>query len=249
MIKISSLWKNPKFKSLDDTSKLLYIYLATIPSLTTLGICCLTIDVIQLELSKTFDEVRRATVVLVGKGFISVQNSPDGVYFAVLNHFMTLPKTESLAKKALQELETLPEKLKEALSSNIDIDKKIIKFSEPSEQDVLDYAVSKGFMVNAKDFIDYYRRMAEQFGKSSGWYDSRGKQVKNWQGKLTKVWCKDENKLKKCEDAPKGYEYFHAVLNGRIVYPDYWKDGKPFSKEGLTTNKKLAEEYARKTSS
>lgn len=247
-VKVGNLWKDTTFQSLDKNSKLLYLYLATNLTLSFLGVCCLNIQIVQIELSMTLEELRAATVDLTKKGYILTHNTPEGVYFAVCAHYMSLPKTENLVKKGKAEMETLAKPLSNKLSALVDLDAKFISFTEPSEQEIMDFAVSKGYTVDAKEFIRFYRENAAKLGKV-GWYDGRGKIVKDWKGKLSKVWFKEDRKLKECPDAPKGFEYFHIVVEGKMVTPDYWRNKKPYSHEGIIYNKKLQEEYARKANS
>lgn len=248
MVKVGGLWKDIKFQVLDDCSKLLYIYLAANPNITTLGVALLNLDIMCLEMGKTLPELRKAAISLRDSDFIRTHKTDSGVYFVVLGHFMSLPKSELITKKARKELEGHISPIQDILNEFIDIDAKFITFQEPTQQEVIDFAMQCGYSIDAKEFIRFYRDNAANLGKS-GWFDGRGKIVKSWKGKLTQVWFKEDRKLKKCEDAPKGFEYFHTVIDGKVVSPDYWRDGKPISKGGLIINKKLQQEYVRKTGS
>src|SRR5690606_14971051 len=106
-------------------------------------------------------------------------------------------------------------------------------------------ALSKGHLVEAKMVKDFYEGKARLFGKK-GWYDSRGKAVKDWRSKLRKVWFKDENRLEKCDDAPKGFEYFFVKENDKHIKPDKWKDGLPVSNGGFLETKILQREYKKR---
>ena len=83
-----------------------------------------------------------------------------------------------------------------------------------------DYALSLGHLVNGKDFVDYYG--------DNDWYDKNDKKVRNWKAKLSKVWCRDTNKLEKVDGAQKGFEYFYVEIEeGNRLYPQSWKNGLP----------------------
>ncbi len=66
--------------------------------------------------------------------------------------------------------------------------------------------------------------------------------IRDWKSKLKRVWCKDDRKMKAVKGAPKGYEFFHVIKDGKAIYPDSWKDGKPWSKS-ISTNILLKREY------
>lgn len=62
------------------------------------------------------------------------------------------------------------------------------KFIPPTENEVIDYFVEKGYTVeSAKRSFNYY--------DVADWKDSNGKPVKNWKQKMISVWFKPENKF------------------------------------------------------
>lgn len=245
-VKIGKLWSNSKFSSLSNNSKLFYIYLSTSPSINSVGVCSLDIKVVSIQLDLSVDDLRTSMLELVEKDFILCDNISGELYFTVLGHFNTVPKSDTAVLKVKNDLDSLPAKLVKKLNSKgITVDRKVIKFTEPTEEEVMDYALSQGYKIDAAAVIEYYRSKARQYGKVGLWVDSRGKQVKDWKAKLRVVWFKDEHKLKTVDGAPKGYEHFFINFEGKLVFPESWKNGKPFSKN-IAVNKKLQEEYEKR---
>ena len=248
-VKISKLWNDTKFQNLTNDSKLLYIYLATNPNIMSVGVINLNIDLATLQLNSNIDIIRGSTKELVESGYIKVYKYDNCLYFVVIDHFNTLPKADSTVAKINRELKTLPDNLVKNLDSlGIKTNRKVVDFEIPSEEDILDFAASKGYIVDAKQFSQFYLDQGKKFGKEGQWVDSKGKQVKDWRAKLRLVWFRDENKLKEVKGAPKGFEFFHITFDGKSAYPDYWKDGKPFSKNFVVT-KELQKEYERRKKS
>lgn len=242
-VKISKLWTNSKFSSLTNNSKLFYIYLSTSPDINSVGVCSLDIRVVSLQLNLTIEQLRESMLELVNTEFILCDNIDDVLYFTVIAHFNSLPKSDTTVMKVTKDLATLPERLVKKLATfGITTDRKAVKFNEPSAEEISEYALSLGHKIDGNEVIKFYRGQAAVRGKSGTWLDTRGKQVKDWKGKLRLVWFKDENKLKEVKDAPKGFEYFHIFVEGKIVFPDAWKNGQPFSKN-IGINKLLKEEY------
>ena len=84
----------------------------------------------------------------------------------------------------------------------------------------MEYALGLGYEVNGRAFVDYYA--------DNDWYDKNNKKVRAWKSKVSKVWCREENKLETVKGAPKGFEYFFADLEeGVRVFPESWKNGLP----------------------
>lgn len=74
-------------------------------------------------------------------------------------------------------------------SSNATSKKKPKKFTPPTEEDVINYFLEKGYTEeSAKKAFQYY--------DEGNWKDASGRQVKNWKQKMIGVWFKDENKIK-----------------------------------------------------
>lgn len=247
-VKVSKLWSNALFTKLTNNSKLFYIYLCTSPDINSVGVCSLDINVISIQVSMGIDELREAMVELVDKGLILCDNISGVVYFTVLSHFNTLPKSDTSVMNVRRDLESLPTKLSDKLRSHgISTDRKAVKFKEPTLEEVADYAISKGYNIDAKAVVDYYRGQAKARGREGVWLDSRGSQIRDWRSKLRLVWFKDERKMKEVKGAPKGFEYFFINMEGIIVYPDSWKNNKPCSKS-IAVDRKLKQEYERRIS-
>jgi len=78
------------------------------------------------------------------------------------------------------------------------------KFTPPTEQEVIDYCVEKGYPrdLGVKVF-GYYNE--------ANWKDSTGKQVLNWKQKLIAVWFKPENKTNGTISKPKQSQRDKAI--------------------------------------
>ena len=249
-VKISKLWSDNNFINLTRDSKLFYVYLITNPSILTVGVLSLNLSLMGVQLGMDIKDIREATKELRDSGYIRVDKYGDTVYFIVPAHFSTVPKSDSSVLKINKELQLLPEGLVRLLDSlGINTSRKVVRFKEPTSKEVMDYALELGYKVNADEFISFYRGKAEAYGKKGLWIDGRGKQVKDWRAKLRTVWCRDENKLKTVDGAPKGFESFYIEFEGKSVFPEVWKDGRPYSKN-MVVNKALNREYEkRKTDS
>lgn len=245
-VNVSKLWRNGKFQKLDKTSKLLYIYLATSPDINTLGLLNTNQDSIKADLSLPDSEFRAACKV-IKDDFIKIFMVEDILYFFLPDHFPTLARSVTVSKKAYKDIAALPEEVVDYLNTHglMPEIEKHTAFDAPTVEEVEAYAISKGYLVEGKTVVDFYEGKAKFYNKK-GWYDSRGKAVKDWRGKLRQVWFKDEIKLKECTDAPKGFEFFFVKEGESYLYPDHWKDGLPVSKSGFLENKILQREYNKK---
>lgn len=242
-VKISKLWSDNKFLRIANNSKLLYIYLATSPNIMTVGAISINLELVKLQLGLSLEDIRIATTELRTTGYIEVAKFDNELYFIVPAHFNTVAKSDSAVLKIKKELKLLPQGLVSLLNNlNINTSRKVVTFNEPTPQEVMDYALELGYKINADEFINFYRDKAKAYGKEGLWIDGRGKQVKDWKAKLRVVWCKDENKLKTVDGAPKGYEAFYIEFEGKQVLPEAWKDGRPYSKN-MVVNKALNREY------
>lgn len=241
-VKVSKLWGKNSFIKLTNNSKLLYIYLATNPSIMSVGVIGLNIDMVKVQLGLSLEEVRESTTELMDAKFIGVKKY-DELYFVVKAHFDSIPKSDTSVMRINKELNSLPEGLVKYLASmGISTSRKVVTFNEPTSKEVMDYALSQGYQVDAEAFIGFYRGKAEAYGKKGLWVDGRGKQVKDWKAKLRVVWFKDENKLKVVDGAPKGFESFYIDFEGKQVFPESWKDGTPRSKN-IAVDRALKREY------
>jgi len=247
MVKVNLVFKNASLQKLSKEAKLLYIYLITNPEIDILGVCSLNVEVSALLLDITIQELRAATTELIKNKLIMVFSDGTAlVYFLVLGHYDTQPKGTQTLKKATDTIKILPEVVRDYIEDNFDLEAKSTVFVEPTVQEIEDFATSVGFSVDGQTILDYYRGRAEFYRKKVGWWDGKGKQVIDWKRKVRNVWCKDSNKLKENPDAPEGLKYFHVMIAGKQVYPDYWKEGKPYSRSGIIETTELQEAYERK---
>ena len=234
-VRVSKLWSNHKFSNLTNNSKLLYIYLATNPSISFTGVICPNLKVISIELNITVDELRECTRELVKNDYIHVGKYEGSVYFIVKEHFNSLPKSDSTVIKVTKEFKILPAKLVEELYRiGISVDKKMSSFKKPTISEVTEYSLSKGYMVDSKAFIDYYDDISiEKFNRKDVWFDSRGKQIKDWKSKLRKIWFKDSNKMTPCKDAPEGFENWFVMINAPANQGQDWEANIKLARERI----------------
>jgi hypothetical protein len=233
-VKISKLWGNNTFNNLTNNSKLFYIYLVTNPSISSVGVLSINLPVASAQVGLTIEELRSSTKELISNGYLYVKQYNNNIYFITPEHFNTLSKSDSAVMRVTKDLDALPAKLREFLDSiHINILGSIVKFVKPTEKEVLDYAMSQGYSIDASYFINYYDNEAKRRNRVGVWINGRGKVVRDWKATLRNVWFRDENKLKECKGAPKGFEYMYVESGGKMITPDGWKDGKPFCKDFL----------------
>lgn len=238
MVKLGKLWGNARFSSLPPYSKLLYLYLVTHSSISTLGVLELNRDRIILDLGLgDFNQLVEYGKILDDEGFMTWLTKDKLDIFIIKEHFLSLPKSKLNIRKAIDEGKSSRYR-KELLDIYEPQDfKPTTAFVPPTAEEVTDYALSLGYVVNGKTFVDYYGE--------GDWYDKNNKKVRSWKQKLERVWCREENKLEAVEGAPKGYEYFHVTLdNGERVSPEVWKGGFPMHHNYLHAEL-LRDEYKR----
>lgn len=242
-VKLNKLWGSTGFTKLSTNTKFLYLYLCSHNNLSVLGVLNIPIELMSLETGLSIPDIRKASKELIDSNYLFVKKFSDNVFFIIPAHFNTLPKSDSTVMKIQKEFDILPSGLVTFLKSkNISTDRKAVKFDEPTAEEISEYAFSQGHVIDGNDVIKFYRGQAAVRGKQGIWLDTRGKQVKDWKGKLRLVWFKDENRLKTVDGAPKGFEFFHINIDGKMVFPDAWKNGQPFSKN-IGINKQLKEAY------
>jgi hypothetical protein len=248
-VKISKLWSNKSFLKLTNDSKLFYIYLATAPNISSVGVVSLSVEgmaIVKIQTGLSIETIRKSSEELVDAELIHIKRYDEDLYFVVKAHFDSIPKSDTSVLKVTKDLELLPKGLVKYLDTiGINVSRKAVVFQEPTEQEVMDYALSQGYKIDAAAVIAFYRGKAVAYGKEGLWLDSRGKQVKDWKAKLRVVWFKDENKLKTVDGAPKGFESFYINFEGNQVFPESWKDGKPHSKN-IAIKKALQAEYEKR---
>lgn len=223
MVKVGKLWGDAKFASLSPNSKLLYCYLLSQPNITTLGVLVLDLERVNIDLKiGSIDELQYPFSELDANGYIEYFMSSDKVVTAiVVDHYHSLAKSKANIRKGLDEGKASKGKIKEILLDLFTVaDFQNDSFVPPTPQEVSDYALSLGFLVNGKNFVEYYG--------DNDWYDKNNKLVRNWKSKVSKVWCRDTNKLETADGAPKGFEYFFTEIeDGHRVYPQSWVNGLP----------------------
>lgn len=247
MINVGKLWRKGSFKNIPATSKMIYIYLITSPNLTGLGLLNISPDTIQSDLNISTQELRENCKAILNKNLIHIFNIGGDIFFFIPNHFKSISKSENNIEKCKDEVSSLPAKLFDLLHTKEllpDLDK-YFTFVPPTVEQVEEFCLSEGYMIDAEEFISFYEGQGE-IQRKQGWYDTRGKRVRNWKQKLKLVWFKNDRRLNKCEDAPKGFEYFFVRNGNRIIQPDGWREGKPYSKN-FTDNTVLKDEYKNRT--
>jgi hypothetical protein len=170
----------------------------------------------------------------------------EDFYFILTQYYNNLPSGEYTTNKGAKALRLLPEELSEWILTFLDIERDEKVFIEPTASEVEDYAMQIGYGLDGEFMVNYYREQGLLHRKKT-WCDSRGKPVRDWKRKLRMVWCKPTNKLRKCNDAPPGFEYFYIRKDGLVFYPDGWRNGQPFSKEGIILTEELKQAYEEKT--
>jgi len=249
-VKLSKLWGTSKFTKLSTNSKFIYLYLTTHNNLSVLGVLNIPMELMSLETGLEVSDIRYSCTELIQSGYINVKGFNDEVYFIVPAHFNVVPKSDSSVLKITKELKQLPEGLVAHLDTlGINVSRKVVKFIEPTVDEVMEYALEQGYQINAQVFIDYYRNKGKEFGKDGLWLNWKGKQVKDWKATARNVWFKDENKLKTVDGAPKGFESFYINFEGQQVFPESWKKGMPHSKNIAVKNALIREYEKRKGNS
>lgn len=221
MVKVGKLWGDAKFASLSPYSKLLYCYLISQPSITTLGVLLLDIRRISFDLKLTEDIISEEILNLSTSGYIKALRDSDLVTLFIVNHYRSLAKSKSNIRKATDEGKAAEGQLRTIFrESFIPEDFNITGFNPPTPKEVMEYALSLGYEVNGKAFVDYYG--------DNDWYDKNNRKVRAWRTKVAKVWCREENKVQMADGAPKGFEHFFVEIeDGVRVYPESWKGGLP----------------------
>lgn len=221
MVQIGKLWGDAKFASLSPYSKLLYCYLISQPSISTLGVLVLSNDKILIDLKikdesvldNSFNELEGRYI----KSFFCEENIRTII---IVDHYRSLAKSKANIRKGLDEGKSSQGMARELL---LDIftkaDFQNDTFVPPTAEEVSDYAMSLGYQVNGRAFVDYYA--------DNDWYDKNNKKVRAWKSKVSKVWCREENKLETVKGAPKGYEYFFVDVDGARIFPESWRDDLP----------------------
>jgi hypothetical protein len=84
----------------------------------------------------------------------------------------------------------------------------------PKIEEVESYFLEKGCTKeHAKQAFEYY--------ESANWYDSRGKQVKNWKQKMLANWINNNN-FKKPNNAKSTTDYYQEHYNRNLTWANEW---------------------------
>ena len=238
-VKLDRLWGNSKFIKLSVNSKYLYVYLTTHKTINTAGVVSVPLELMSLETGLTVNEIRESSKELINEKYIYIKACEGNIYFIIPSHFATLPSNGGTVEKIKSDMAGLPDVMRDYLESiGITAGKKYKIFIKPSPDEIEQYCLSQGHFVNGSEVYEYYERVSKDRGKTEIWVDKNGTQVKDWKMKLKNVWCKPTNKLQKRDKAPKGFEYFFVTIDGKLCFPDTWKDGQPKS-EDFTVNRAL----------
>ncbi len=241
-ISIRSLWSDSSFGSLTRESQLLYIYFSTLSGLNALGIVKVNPDVLCKRTSYSLPELRDCCLELQSKGLVKlVEDKPD-LFLCLPKHPYSLPSNLTLDRRLKEAFKTTPKAVTEALSEAgvlYDIEFETALIETPTIEEIQDYCLEIGVIINAKSFFDFYEERE--------WKDSNGKRVKSWKGKFRSVWAQNGTPIPLCKNAPKGFERFYVKNDESIIFADSWRDGKPYSKSGFASSLELQEEYKVKT--
>lgn len=244
MVNISKLWNDEKFNSLTNNSKLLFIYLSNNPSINNVGVICQTPKLIKRVLKLSMVDLRCSIEELIKINYIHVKKVDKLIYFIIPKHFSTISKSDLAIEKIKSDLKRLPVNIQMFLDSiGINVKMKTNFFKKPTKEEVIKFSIENGHMIDVKEFLSFYENIGKERGFDDGvWVDTRGRIVRDWKMKMKKIWFKIENKIEIPKNTPEGLETFGVMIKEKFYLPDYWKDGKPFSKDFLI-NKELKKEY------
>lgn len=222
MVKVGKLWGSARFASLSPHSKLLYLYLVSHPSISTLGILELGRERAMLDVGirEEDDYFQNLKDLEDGGWLIWAERSNDFDAFIIKEHYLSLSKSKLNIRKAIDEGKNSLYKntLREVYEPS-DFQPSL-GFIPPTPEEATEYALSLGYVVNGQTFVDYYSK--------NDWYNKNNKKVRSWKATLERVWCREENKLELVDGAPEGFEYFHIMSdNGERISPEGWRNGRP----------------------
>ena len=237
MVKIGRLWGDASFGVLPPLHKLVYLYLITQPSITPLGVVQVLPNRIKLDLQMDDGQLQEAYDNLVPR-FVDKRIKEEFYdIFIIKSHFDSLPKSAAQMKKAREEGKNSPYRpqLLEIYSKD-DFEQKN-SFKEPTAQEVSEFALSLGYLVDGARFVEYYG--------DNDWFNRNGKKVRSWKKTCERVWCREENKIEFPDGAPKGAERFYIKTEeGRVIVPEGWRNGQPTHSNFLYAER-LKEQYAK----
>ena len=149
MVKVGKLWGDAYFSALSPFSKLLYLYLTSQTSISTLGVLVMKKESILLDLNAgiTGDvELDESIDELVDGKYL--HHFKDGTFdvFIIKDHFLSLSKSKLNIRKAIDEGKSSryrDELLTIYESSDF---KPSMSFVPPTADEVTDYALSLGYL-------------------------------------------------------------------------------------------------------
>ena len=103
MVKVGKLWGDARFTALSSHSKLLYLYLVTHPSISTLGVLTLNRKSIELDLNIGVRLAEVSIEELEEDGWIHHQLDGSFDVFIIRAHFLSLSKSKLNIRKAIDE--------------------------------------------------------------------------------------------------------------------------------------------------
>lgn len=240
MVDLRKKWGNADFTLLPPLTKLVYIYLVTNPTISTLGVLELLPGHIVRDLGIKKNFLNKALEELDEQGFIYRIPHDRKVVVIIKAHYKSLAKSKANIRKGKDEGSASPYRKHLLKLYTKDDFTSGTNFKAPTPAEVSQYALENGYLVDGRLFVDHYA--------SNDWYNKNDKKVRNWKATCIKVWCRDENKIEKVEGAPKGFEHFHVLTEeGEIIVPEGWSDSGPTHGNFLKAQI-LKEEYVKQKS-
>lgn len=155
-------------------------------------------------------------------------------WFWVTDFVKGFPKKGARFETGVKQYDKLPTNIKIWVHPHLPKMKVVDNFRPPTPEEVTKHALELGHIVDGETFVDWYAK--------DDWKDRSGKKIRNWKTKVSRVWCKDENKIHPVIGAPKGQEFFYVMSNGKPIFPKRWRGGKPFG-NSIVEDKLLQKEY------
>lgn len=241
MVDLRKKWGHANFTLLPPLSKLVFIYLASNPTISTLGVLELLPEVVITQLRIESEELYAALEELNKVGMIyTVPGQEPRIVVIIKAHYNSLNKSKANIRKGIDEGKSSPYRAHLRKLYTKDDFTSGTNFKPPTPAEVSQYALENGHLVDGRVFVDHYA--------SNDWYNRNDKKVRNWKATCLKVWCRDENKIESPEGAPEGFEHFYVQTEeGEIIVPEGWTEIGPTHGSFLKAQI-LKEEYAKQKS-
>ena len=221
-VQTSKLWSEPWFMKLKPLSKLIYLYCLTRPGVNTLGLFVSTPQEIIGQLTITMEQFNTYLIALVKDNHLVIKEDEGLYWFWITDYVKGFPKKGARFETGVKQFNKLPYKIQHFIKSYLPPMMIVNATEPPTPEQVSEYALQMGYLIDGKEFVDYYQNL--------DWKDTRGKKVHNWKTKVRQVWCKKDRKIEPVKGAPEGFEFFHAKHEDRIIFPTKWTGGKPYGK-------------------